>query len=141
MNYALVFPMAALVALTFVVQIGVFRTRVAAVRRGDVKASFYKTFQGENTEPRKVAQFSRHYANLFEVPVLFYAAGITGLATGLGGALFVWLAWVFVIARALHALVHLGTNKINPRIGAHLLGWIAVLAMWGLLACGAVSAS
>ena len=140
MNTALIFPMAAMVLLSFIVQIGVFRTRVASVKRGEVKASFYKTFQGENTEPWKTAQFSRHYANLFEMPTLFYAAAITGLVSNLGGSTLVWLAWGFVAARILHATIHLGSNRINPRIYAHLSAWLMVLAMWGLLAYGAANA-
>ena len=139
MTLNLIYPLAAMVLLTAAVQTGLFLTRFAAVKRGEADPKYYKTFQGENVEPRQVAQFTRHYINLFEMPVLFYAAGITGLATGLGGIVMVWAAWVFVAARALHAMIHLGSNSIFPRIYAHAFAWCVVLVMWGLLVVDALT--
>ena len=68
-EYALVYPMAAMVLLTFVVLLRMVRGRFAAVARGDVDARFYKTYQGDG-EPRAAAQSTRHFINLFENPVL-----------------------------------------------------------------------
>lgn len=141
MTTTMIFPLAAMVLLTAVVQTGLFLNRFGAVKRGDADPKYYKTFQGENTEPRQAAQYSRHYVNLFEVPVLFYAAGVAALTTGLGGIAIVWVAWTFVAARVVHALIHLGGNKIYPRIYAHGFAWCVVLVMWGLLVADALSRS
>lgn len=65
MKFALLYPMAAMVLLTFVVLIRLFRSRVRAVRSGAVTVGFYKTYQ-EGSEPRETAQLSRHLVNLFE---------------------------------------------------------------------------
>lgn len=141
MTTTMIYPLAAMVLLTAAVQTGLFLNRFGAVKRGEANPKYYKTFQGENTEPRQAAQFSRHYINLFEMPVLFYVAGVVGLATGLGGSALVWAAWVFVAARAIHAIVHLGSNKIFPRIYAHGFAWTVVLVMWGLLVKDALTSS
>ena len=133
MEFALVYPMAAMVLLTALVLTRMVLGRVAAVRRGEVDARFYKTYQGDEGEPRKAAQRTRHFVNLFENPVLFYAACITAMVTGQGTGLLVWLAWAFVICRTIHAFVHLGSNKIPPRMAIYGTSWVVLLAMWGTL--------
>ncbi|MBT8081950.1 MAG: MAPEG family protein [Gammaproteobacteria bacterium] len=135
-EFTLVYPMAAMVLLTAVVLIRMVLGRVGAVKSGAVDARYYKTYQGENTEPRKAAQNARHFVNLFENPVLFYAACIVAMVTGQGSGLIVWLAWAYVVVRVLHAVVHLGTNKIPPRMAIYGTSWVVLLAMWGLLVFG-----
>jgi len=73
MNLDLVYPMAAMVLLTFFILVKMFRGRVRAVKAGEADAGYYKTYQ-EGGEPRESAQVSRHLVNLFESPTLFYAA-------------------------------------------------------------------
>lgn len=133
MKFALVYPMAAMVLLTALVLTRMVLGRVAAVRRGEVDARFYKTYQGDEGEPRKIAQRTRHFVNLFENPVLFYAACITAMVVGQGKGLMVWLAWAFVICRLFHAFVHLGSNRIPPRMAIYGISWVILLAMWSTL--------
>ncbi len=140
MTSSLVLPMSAMVLLTFVVLTMMFRSRVAAVKRGEVDARFYKTYQGENTEPRGTAQLSRHFVNHFEAPVLFYVACVTAMVVGQGSPLMAGLAWAFVATRVVHTIIHTGGNRIPPRIGAYFAGWIVLLVMWAVLALGATTA-
>ena len=139
-EYVLVYPMAAMVLLTFLVLVRMVRGRFAAVGRGDIDARFYKTYQGDN-EPRGAAQNTRHFINLFENPVLFYAACIVAMVTAQGAGLIVWIAWAYVACRALHAIVHLGSNRIPPRMAAYAASWVMLLAMWGMLVAGVASAT
>jgi len=132
MNFDLIYPMAAMVLLTALVLFRLFRARVRAVKSGDVPATYYKTYQGAS-EPRNVAQSSRHFINLFESPTLFYAACLAGIVVASGHSLLLILAWIFVALRCLHALVHLGANKIPSRIAAYLASWIVLVAMWAVL--------
>jgi len=136
MEFALVYPMAAMVLLTAVVLVRMVLGRVAAVRRGEVDARYYKTFEGEKGESRKAAQHTRHFVNLFESPVLFYAACITAMVTGQGTGVIVWLAWAYVICRVAHAFVHLGSNRIPPRMVIYGASWLVLLAIWGTLVIG-----
>ena len=133
MEFALVYPMATMVLLTALVLVRMVLGRIAAVRRGDVNARFYKTYQGYEGEPRREAQHTRHFVNLFESPVLFYAGCITAMVAGQGTGVIIWLAWAYVICRAIHAFVHLGSNKIPPRMVTYGASWIALLAIWGTL--------
>jgi hypothetical protein len=137
MEYSLVYPMAAMVLLTAFVLVRMVTGRFAAVRQGDVDARYYKTFQGDAGEPREAAQYSRHFVNLFESPVLFYAGCITAMVTGFGAGPIVWLAWAYVVLRTGHAFVHLGSNRIPPRMAFYGASWIVLLGMWGMLVAGA----
>lgn len=141
MEYTLVYPMAAMVLLTALVMIRLFICRVSSVKRGEVDAKFYKTYQGDVGESRKAAQHSRHFINLFESPVLFYAGCLAALATGQGTGAIVWLAWAYVACRAIHAFIHLGSNKIPPRIAIYAISWVILLAIWGMLVVGVASVS
>jgi hypothetical protein len=135
MNYELLYPMAAMVLLTFTVLVAMFRRRVQAVRAGKANAGFYKTYQ-EGGEPRDAAQFSRHFVNMFEAPTLFYAAGIAGMVTGAYTAVMLALAWLYVILRAIHAYIHTGSNRLAPRIRVYLASWLVLLGLWGTLVAG-----
>lgn len=127
--YSLVFPMLAMVLLTFGVVIAVFRARVRAVREGLVPIGFYAVFQGAQ-EPEFSAKRARHLANLFEAPVLFYAGCLAAMVTGATGTLVVVLAWGYVVARMAHAWIHLGRNRIGARVRAFGLSWALLLALW-----------
>ena len=125
--------MAAMVLMTALVLARMVLGRVAAVRRGEVDARFYKTHQGDRGEPRAAAQRSRHFVNLFESPVLFYAGCIAAMVTGQGGGIIVVLAWTYVLFRVVHAFVHLGSNRIPARMAAYAASWIVLLGLWGTL--------
>jgi hypothetical protein len=135
MNFDLVYPMAAMVLLTFVVLIRMFLGRVRAVRAGEADAGYYKTYQ-EGREPREVAQLSRHLVNMFESPTLFYAACIAGMVTGENATILGALAWVYVAMRAVHAYIHTGSNRLPPRIKIYFSSWLVLLGMWGTLVFG-----
>ena len=49
------------------------------MRKGAVSLSYYSMFQGEEV-PDIVQKTNRHFAKLFEVPALFYGAGILCIA-------------------------------------------------------------
>jgi hypothetical protein len=134
-EYALVYPMAAMVLLTGIVLVRMVRGRFAAVRSGEVDARFYKTYQGD-AEPRAAAQNTRHFINLFENPVLFYVACVVAMITEQGSGVIVWLAWAYVACRVAHAFIHLGANKIPPRMMIYGTSWVVLLAMWAVLVVG-----
>src|SRR4051812_8946118 len=108
----LVYPMAAMVLLTVVVLVRLFRSRVAAVRGGQVEAAYFRLYQGRD-EPEATRKLGRHFTNLFEAPTLFYVACLAGMVVGIAGPVFPILAWGYVATRAVHAFVHLGGNRLR----------------------------
>ncbi|MGI9250075.1 MAG: MAPEG family protein [Pseudohongiellaceae bacterium] len=130
----MLYPMFMLVLLTNVVLILSARTRFASVKEGKVPANYYALMTGSDV-PEFVAKTSRHLNNLFEVPVLFYAAGATYLAMDMAGSFTIWCAWTFVAARFIHTCIHLSYNNIMHRFLIFGLGTLSVLGMWlGILA-------
>lgn len=125
----MIYPMFAMVLLTAVVLATLFRSRVGAVRQGLVSAAFYRLYRGE-VEPESSVKAARHFANLFEAPVLFYVVCLSAMVLHFTGAAMQALAWVYVAARAVHAYVHLGSNRLQNRIGAYFFSWFVLLAMW-----------
>lgn len=121
--------MAAMVLLTVVVLVTLFRSRVAAVRAGQVEAKFFRLYQGD-AEPELARKVSRHFTNLFEAPTLFYVACLAAMVVRLDGILFAVLAWGYVLARACHAFIHLGGNRLGKRILAYGISWAFLVAMW-----------
>ena len=127
--HALVYPMFALVVLTATVLVILFRSRVRAVREGKVTAKYYRIFQGE-TEPEEAAKPARHFSNLFEAPTLFYAGCLAAMVTADSGASVQILAWLYVAARAVHAYIHLGRNRLGRRINAYFVSWLVLITLW-----------
>jgi hypothetical protein len=41
----------------------------------------------------------------------------------------------------IHAIVHLGANKIPPRMAVYLASWVVLLAMWATLVIGVANSS
>ncbi len=127
-NLQLVYPMFAMVVLTYVVAGVMLRNRIQAVREGfDVR--YFKTYN-HGQPPEQVLRVDRHFTNLFELPVLFYVGCLAAMLVPLAGFWINFWAWLFVFARVLHALIHIRTNKIPHRMKAFGLGAVAVLGLW-----------
>ena len=131
-GFSLIYPMFAMVILTFIVLITLFRNRVQSVRSGEISPFFYKTYQGE-VEPDKLLKLSQHVTNMFEAPTLFYVACLAAMIIGEQSMLFLLLAWAYVFLRVAHAYIHIGSNKLKRRITVYFSGWFVLLLMWGCL--------
>ena len=125
----MVYPMFALVILTFAVLGVLLRARVAAVRRGQLSLGYFRLYQGAD-EPDATRKPSRHLSNLFETPVLFYVVCLAALATHVDGRAMRALAWTYVALRCIHAFVHIRGNNVIQRMWAYLASLVVLLAMW-----------
>jgi len=132
-EYALIYPMFTMVILTFVVLVALFRNRAQSVSKGEISASYFKTYRGE-VEPDSSIKLAQHFANIFEAPTLFYVACLAAMIVGETAMTFQFLTWAYVILRALHAYVHTGSNKLKQRIAAYFSSWVVLLLMWAYLA-------
>jgi hypothetical protein len=128
-DLSLIYPMLAMVLLTFGVAVVLFRARVRAVREGHTPITYFRTFQGAE-EPEFLIKSTRHFANLFEVPTLFYAGCLAAMVASQTGPVMVSLAWGYVVARLAHAIIHIGSNRVRRRLSAYFISWVFLLAMW-----------
>lgn len=134
MQATMIFLPAALLALwTLVILTALGLSRVQAVRAGKARPGFYKLYEGESGESDKLKALSRHFSNLLEVPILFYAAVIGAFALGYADPTMVLLAWTFFGLRIVHSAVHLTGNIVPVRFLVFLLGVLTLAGMWGLI--------
>lgn len=128
---AIFWPVLAQVLLTYIVYLTVSSRRLGAVKAGTAKAS---DFKHPFIEPEPSATAARNLVNQFELPVLFFAACLSLYVTGGAGIAALVAAWAFVLARAVHAYVHLTSNKVMLRRRLFIVSLMVNLVQWVLLA-------
>lgn len=132
MSTQIIWPVMAQAALTFVLLFRLGPARFGALRRGEVRLA--DVALGQNAWPARITQLSNSFSNQFQMPVLFYVAAMLALVTRTVDPLMTGLAWAFVALRALHAAIHVTTNRVQHRFYAFLAGVVVLIAMWVLLA-------
>ena len=90
-EFSLIYPMVAMVSLTFGVLLTMLRTRLGLVAEQQLEVSHFEIYQGDEPEPS--LRLSRHFSNLLESPTLFYAACLAGMVTHQSTAMLQTLAW------------------------------------------------
>jgi hypothetical protein len=131
-------PALAMVALTFLVLIVMFRRRVAQMKRDRIHPQTVSTSTTAAARYTDIAP-ADNYRNLFEMPVLFYAAILVAAQTGQTGPLVLGLAWTYVAARVVHSAIHCTYNKVMHRFRAFALSFLALLALWAVLGYGLIA--
>jgi hypothetical protein len=129
----MIYPMAAMVLLTFYAALRMFKARVNAVKSGQVSIEHFKTYATPSHElPPAMIYAQRCYHNLLEMPVLFYAACLAAMVSQLTGTLLLVVAWLYVACRIAQAALHLRGN-IRWRMRAFAASMVCLLAMWGVM--------
>jgi hypothetical protein len=128
----ILYPMLALMGWTFVVLLLMGKRRIAAVQAGRVHAREFAL--GESAAvPADCAVVNRHYMNLLEIPLLFYAVCLTYHVTRQADLAALVLAWAYVALRLVHSAVHLGSNRLFHRLLAFAASNFVLMALWGWL--------
>jgi len=119
----------AMVLLTFAVGGALLVTRVREMRRKRIRTQ-------EIADSLKMAarlenvQVADNFRNLFEVPVLFFALAAIALATGYVPNWLVTCAWIYVVLRVMHTLIHCTYNKVYHRLIVFLISFALLVGMW-----------
>ena len=129
------YPVFAMVGLTLFCLARLGFLRAAAVKRGEVDPRFFSLYRGYE-EPEKLAAYSRHVVNLFEVPILFYVIAITAFLTEQTGNIVVGLAWAYVGLRMIHSFVHLTSNVVLIRFRLFTFSMLVLMLLWGVVLTG-----
>ena len=129
----ILYPLLAMALLTFMVAVTMFKRRVAFMK-------------AHRLHPQKVATSSKmsaaiedtrasdNFRNLFEMPVLFYAAIITIFVTGQTSTLLLLLSWAFVAGRYAHSIIQCTNNIVMVRFYAYLTSMFMLFGMWLMIA-------
>lgn len=114
-------------ALVFALIVVMYQRRVPRIMDGRVKI---KDIALDKTGwPQDAQQASNAYENQFELPVLFFVAGAGLIWLGAGWFEAV-LAWLFVLARIAHAVIHVTTNRVRHRFLAFCIGVAVMAVIW-----------
>ena len=84
--------------------------------------------------PAHIRKLGNNFDNQFDMPMMWYALIGLVIATAKIDTVFVLLAWLFLLARIVHAFIHTSTNHVPCRMYAYLSGFVVLLAMWAWFA-------
>ena len=91
--------------------------------------------------PDEVRKINNNLTNQFASPILFYVC--VGMLWGLGAVdmVAVVVAWVYVIARLIHMVVHTTSNIVKYRVTAFSISIASILVMLVLVAIAAAKST
>ena len=121
-------PFLATMFLTLVVWVYMYIRRISFIKTSAITPQDL-AIPGKLAElsPLAVSNPSDNLKNLFEMPVLFYALVLYLFVTKQVDEIYVNTAWIFVVFRTLHSIVHCTFNYIMLRFYLYLA---ASLAVW-----------
>ena len=130
MSIAILWPTFALVGLIFVVLIILATQRFGYVRTNPPKRADMATSNSMKAYFEPIDAPANNLANLFEMPVLYFALVPLLLLFRHANHIQVALAWAFVLLRILHSVAHISRAKVQRRFLVYLLSCLVLAVMW-----------
>lgn len=125
----IIYPVFCLVILTFIMAFATGTSRLISVRRKQINPKYYVLLSGD-TPPDYVQKIGRNFANLLEVPVLFYLLAVLVITLDINNTLLLNLAWLYVVLRLVHTIIHVSYNYVMHRFMVFGLSVLTLLTMW-----------
>ena len=138
-------PVVALVAWSLVVMLWMAVTRLQAFSKlGITFGNVPRGARGTDLEGKAPAELmwkSHNYNHLMEQPTIFYAIALALALMGMGDGINLWLAWGYVVLRALHSLVQATVNIVLYRFSLFLLASLCLVGLTVHAVVGLVNSS
>lgn len=131
-NNAIFLPAVAMAALTFVVWLRMYVSRIGQMKRERIHPQSVAT-SAQATARLTDSRAADNFRNLFELPVLFYLAVVVAAQAGLVTTTVLALAWLFVAVRVAHSWIQCTYNKVMHRFYVYCAGGFALWLLWGVL--------
>jgi hypothetical protein len=129
MTRAILWPTFAMVVLIFFVAAAMLHHRLRHMRHHPPAGGDFASGDATRRYFQPVELPSANLANLFEMPVLFFALVPLLLVTVQAGVAQVALAWGYVALRAGHSIAHV-TRRVRLRFALFLASNAVLAAMW-----------
>jgi hypothetical protein len=129
-DLAILWPTVALAALIFAIWSILLQRRFAHIAANRPTAADFANSEAVDRYFRPVERPAQNLANLFEMPVLYFALVPLLLVTGSASGAQVALAWAFVALRLVHTVIHIGPNTIRTRARVYVASSAMLFAMW-----------
>jgi len=129
---SILFPMVALVTLTFAVLLLIPVRRFRAGIAGQIKFDDFR--YGESARvPPEVSIPNRNMMNLLELPLLFYVVCLLFYVTDRVNSTALALAWTYVALRIAHSAIHVTYNRVRDRLTAFAASNVVLVMLWTAL--------
>lgn len=125
---AILAPLFVQVLLTFALLLWLGYLRVAAIRSGAVQLR--EVALDADLWPANIRQVANAFNNQLQIPVLYYVLVVLVLVVSPAMPGMVWLGWLFVVTRLIHALIMVTTNNVPRRSAVFGLGVVILGLMW-----------
>jgi len=126
----ILWPLAAMALLVFLVWCRMYLTRVREIRQRRIHPQALATRASARTELTDSIRVADNFANLFELPVLFYVAVLVLFVSDRVDGLYLALAWAFVALRVVHSLIHTTYNRVMHRFLVYVASAVPLWAIW-----------
>lgn len=126
----ILWPTFFLVALIYTVWFVMYVRRFGHMKRKPPTADDFATGETSLRYFQPVEMPANNLRNLFEMPVLYFAIVPLLIITHLANHLQVTLAWVFVVLRIVHSVIHASGGPVVARFSIYALSCAVLLAMW-----------
>jgi hypothetical protein len=122
-------PFFAMVLLTLIVWVYMYARRIPFIQRNNLLQQQLGPSELARISPPAVSNPSDNLKNLFEIPTIFYALTLYLYVTHSVDSTYLVAAWIFVLFRALHSLVHCTINIVLLRFWLYA---VSTVALWFL---------
>ena len=124
----LIYPVFAMIILTFVVMVKMRIVMTKYVKSKELSFGYFKLYRGE--VPEEVDQARHNFKNLFEMPVLFYLLVALIYSTNNLNLFDLIFAWFFVFFKYIHAYIRMTSNYVPNRAKIFILSLVPLLCGW-----------
>jgi hypothetical protein len=131
---SLMLPLLGQVLLTFVVMFTMYFRRIEEFKAKRIHPDSVKTRHEFRNRLTDSANSADNFLNLFEMPVLFYVAMLLAMTLLVSDALLVALAWLYVVLRVAHSVIHVTYNTVMHRFYVFAASALVLLVIWVRLA-------
>jgi hypothetical protein len=122
-------PFFVMILLTLVVWVYMYAKRIPFIRSRKWAPGELTPQEFARLSPPQVSNPSDNLRNLFELPTIFYVFSIYLYVTSQVDVVYLFLAWMFVLLRVAHSVVHCTVNIVHFRFGLHVLSTVALIAI------------
>jgi hypothetical protein len=124
-------PFIGMLILTFIVWVVMYVRRIGYIVSHRIDAQQLTTPEkGAKIIPEEIHWSAYNFRNLFELPVVFYVLCLYLFVTNSVDGAYVVGAWVFLVSRVVHSLIHCTVNIVKLRFASYFLG---ALVLWSMV--------
>jgi hypothetical protein len=119
-----------LAALTGVMLVWMYATRLPAMRRAGLAAqAAAHVVDLKGALPSAAERIADNYNHLTEAPTVFYAVALGVVVMGAADTAHGICAWTYVVLRFAHSMVQATVNRVTLRFLLFSLSWVALMVM------------